>query len=111
MSAPQKFPHAQPRASNGSYQPYSNGAPPPKPLKSQQSRLPQQNNRKSQELTTVTSGNTNVDLQVEQALLDLNDLKTEAMRCTASREGRAMGTTAGSGFMGTPHQKTGQNWN
>jgi len=29
-------------------------------------------------MSRVTSGNNQVDLQVEQALLDLNELKTEA---------------------------------
>ena len=62
-------------------QKFSSGAP-PRPIKPSVVPTTQQSQKTAP--TTVTSGNEKIDSQVEQALLDLNDLKTEAVMKTAA---------------------------
>ena len=52
----------------------------------------------------LTSGSNQVDLQVEQALLDLNELKTEAIKTKncISASARRPGTTASQTHLGLP---------
>ena len=53
----------------------------------------------------VTSGSNQVDLQVEQALLELNELKTEAIKtknCMSTSAARRPTTTASLSHLGSP---------
>lgn len=53
----------------------------------------------------VTSGSNQVDLQVEQALLELNELKTEAIKtknCISASAARRPTTTGSLSYLGLP---------